>query len=90
MMDKERDTGIISTPPTPSSTLSALPNLPITSLPAPLSLPSSLADILPATLKFKPIDITPYLVNVTGFIKYIKMSLQSEDNILPFYANIYA
>ena len=34
--------------------------------------------------------ITPDLIEVINFIKYTKMIIKSDDDILPFYANIYA
>jgi len=37
-----------------------------------------------------PSLITPSMVNVSGFIKYSKLTLTTADDILPFYENIQA
>ena len=43
-----------------------------------------------AVLKVLSANITPDLVDVVSFIKYIKMNLDTADDILPFYNNVYA
>ena len=42
------------------------------------------------TTNVDPIDITPRMVEVIQFIKYTKMSLKCEDDVLQFYQNFYA
>ena len=42
------------------------------------------------TTNVDPTDITPCMVDATQFLLHTKMTLMCEDDILPFYQNIYA